>query len=275
MKETYWGYWLVVLGIFVIGVMLLVNNISTTNTQDYYNIKEVTQSSMIDAVDFSYYRLYGNLKISEQKFVENFIRRFAENVNMASEYDIDFYDLYEVPPKVSVKISTGTRSFNVGKSSNNSYDVVTTISQILEIDPKSTGKTGEWAKEKLSGCSIWPTTKLWRYLRGETVDGKSMNSESLITLTEEQKSELAKVKVLKHSYEQNVGHVEYDPSEPSFNQWFLHQFTIGGKTVREYFRYQVSAENLDPVVKLLIARGWIEKEFDGSEIHEASKGKLD
>ena len=54
MKETYWGYWLVLLGIFVIGVMFLVNNISTTNTNDYYNLKEVTQAAMIDAVDYSY-----------------------------------------------------------------------------------------------------------------------------------------------------------------------------------------------------------------------------
>ena len=99
MRESYWGYWLVILGVFVIGVMLLVNNISTNNTQDYYNIKEVTQASMVDAIDFSYYRLYGSLKMSEQKFVENFVRRFAENVNTSNVYDVSFYDLFEVPPK--------------------------------------------------------------------------------------------------------------------------------------------------------------------------------
>ena len=90
MRESYWGYWLVILGVFVIGVMLLVNNISTNNTQDYYNIKEVTQASMVDAIDFSYYRLYGNLKISEQKFVENFVRRFAESASLSSTYKIEF-----------------------------------------------------------------------------------------------------------------------------------------------------------------------------------------
>ena len=43
------------------------------NTQDYYNIKEVTQASMIDAVDFSYYRLYGNVKMSVSFFLKDSI----------------------------------------------------------------------------------------------------------------------------------------------------------------------------------------------------------
>ena len=50
MKESYWGYWLILLGIFVIVIMMLINSVTTTTTQDYYLIKEVTQASMVDAV---------------------------------------------------------------------------------------------------------------------------------------------------------------------------------------------------------------------------------
>ena len=70
MKESYWGYWLVMLGILVIGVMLLISSTTTGTTQDYYELKETASASMVDAVDYSYYRLYGDLKISKEKFIE-------------------------------------------------------------------------------------------------------------------------------------------------------------------------------------------------------------
>ena len=76
MKEAYWGYWLILLGIFVIVIMMLVNSVTTTTTQDYYLIKETTEAAMIDAVDYGYYREYGELRINKEKFVENFLRRF-------------------------------------------------------------------------------------------------------------------------------------------------------------------------------------------------------
>ena len=85
MKESYWGYGLILLGILVIGVMLLVNSSTTGTTQDYYMLKEVTQASMIDAVDYSYYRLYGDIRISKQKFIENFIRRFSANASKSKQ----------------------------------------------------------------------------------------------------------------------------------------------------------------------------------------------
>lgn len=131
MKESYWGYWLIVLGIFIVGVMLLINGTTTNSTQDYYTLKEVTQAAMVDAVDFAYYRLYGNVKMSEQKFVESFLRRFADTTNLSNTYDVEFYDLYEVPPKVSVKVSTKTNSYNVANDQT-AFDVTNTIDAILE-----------------------------------------------------------------------------------------------------------------------------------------------
>lgn len=144
MKESYWGYWLILLGIFVIGVMMLVNSTTTTTTQDYYMLKEVTQASMIDAVDLSYYRLYGDVKMSEEKFVENFLRRFAENNSLSKTYTVEFYDIYEVPPKVSVKVSSVSNSYNIGRDSNTSFDIVNKLDAILEYgvdtDPGTTSK---------------------------------------------------------------------------------------------------------------------------------------
>lgn len=141
MKESYWGYWIIILGIFIIGVMLLVNSTTTNSTQDYYAIKEVTQAAMVDAVDFAYYRLYGNVKMSEQKFVENFLRRFAENSNLSNTYKVEFFDLYEVPPKVSVRVSTNTGDYNVGHEVT-SFDVVNTLDAILEWGVEKTPCTG-------------------------------------------------------------------------------------------------------------------------------------
>lgn len=164
MKETYWGYWLVLLGVFIIGVMMLVNNISTTNTQDYYNVKEVTQAAMVDAIDFSYYRLYGNLKISEHKFVENFARRFSENLNLANTYKVEFYDLYEVPPKVSVKISTGSNAYNIANTNNNSYDAVTTLSAILELGVTGDDSGNSGKNKKTGTCPLRIKSTLQEYL---------------------------------------------------------------------------------------------------------------
>lgn len=180
MKETYWSYWLVILGIFIIGVMLLVNNISTTDTNDYYNIKEVTQAAMIDAVDYSYYRLYGNIKMSEQKFVENFIRRFADNVSTRNRYRIEFYDLYEVPPKVSVRISTNTNNFNVANTIGNNYDVTTTLTAVLELGVTG-GDEGSVKDGDTHKCDIYVYSELMKFFSDESgvcatgIDGNCVN----------------------------------------------------------------------------------------------------
>ncbi len=131
MKESIWGYWIIVLGIFVVVIMLLISNVTTTNTQDYYLIKDVTEAAMVDAVDYGYYRRYAELKINREKFVENFMRRFAENVTLG-DYSIAFYDLYEAPPKVSVKVTTKSGSFVVAGDAA-SFDIVNKVDAVLEL----------------------------------------------------------------------------------------------------------------------------------------------
>ena len=135
MKESYWGYWLILLGVFVIIIMLLIQNVTSTNTQDYYLVKEITEASMLDAVDYGYYRQYGEVRIIKEKFVESFLRRFAESANLSTTYNISFYDIYEAPPKVSVKVSSKSNTFNImGYSST--FDIVNKIDAVLELNPE-------------------------------------------------------------------------------------------------------------------------------------------
>ncbi len=137
MKEVYWGYWLIALGIFIVVIMMMVSNVTTSNTQDYYLIKEVTEAAMLDSVDLAYYRENGELKINREKFVESFLRRFSENVSITNTYTVGFYDIYEAPPKVSVKVSSSSSTFTINGDSKN-FDIVNKVDAILEMSSDST-----------------------------------------------------------------------------------------------------------------------------------------
>ena len=131
MKESLWGYYLILLGIMVSTVMIMVTNMTTTSQQDYYLLREITNASMIDALDYGYYRTYGEMKINTEKFVENFIRRFAEGISKTNSYKIDFYSIYENPPSVSIKVTSNTGDYIIAGDSTN-IDVINTIDAILE-----------------------------------------------------------------------------------------------------------------------------------------------
>ena len=111
--------------------MLLVQNLTTTSTQDYYLVKEITDAALIDAVDYSYYRTYGEIKINKEKFYESFIRRFAETASLSKTYTVSFYGVYEAPPKVSVEIKSKSNSLTVAGDAT-SFDMVERIDAIIE-----------------------------------------------------------------------------------------------------------------------------------------------
>ncbi len=131
MKNALWGYWLVLLGIFIVVIMLLVQNLTSSSTQDYYLLKEITEASLIDAVDYSYYRTFGEIKINKEKFYESFLRRFSETTSGSTIYTVSFYGIYEAPPKVSVEIKSRSNTFNVMGDSE-SFDMVDRINAIIE-----------------------------------------------------------------------------------------------------------------------------------------------
>ena len=131
MKNAVWGYRLVLLGVVIVIIMLLVQNLPTTNTQDYYLVKEITEAAMVDAVDYSYYRTYGEIKINKEKFIESFLRRFSENASTSTVYTVSFYGVYEAPPKASVEVKSKSNTFNVMGDSD-TFDMVERIDAIVE-----------------------------------------------------------------------------------------------------------------------------------------------
>lgn len=131
-----------ILGIIGVSIILLFQQLTTTNENDYYLLKEITEAAMVDSIDISYYRETGELKIVREKFVENFTRRFAEStLIIGSKYTIKFFDIMEEPPKVSVRIDTGIENYKIYNTSGN-YEVLNQLTGIFEYVGKSdNGKT--------------------------------------------------------------------------------------------------------------------------------------
>ena len=131
MKNAFWAYWLILLGTVIVVIMMLVQNLTTSSTQDYFLVKELTEASMIDAVDYSYYRNYGEIKINKEKFFESFFRRFAETASLNTTYTVSFYGVYEAPPKASVEIKSKSNTFTVLGDAT-TMDMVERIDSVLE-----------------------------------------------------------------------------------------------------------------------------------------------
>ena len=131
MKHSFWGYFVIVMGIAIIIIMLLIQRMTTTTEEDFYLAREVMEAAMIDAVDYGTYRTTGKLVMSEQKFVEVFLRRFSETVTNNKTYQISFYDIYEEPPKATIKIRTRSGTTNLD---DESFDINldTLVTGILE-----------------------------------------------------------------------------------------------------------------------------------------------
>ena len=87
---------------------------------------------MYDAVDWAEYRTSGNVRINREKFVENFVRRFAESVSLGNEYVIEIYDVSETPPKVSLKVSSKLSKQPTSNSETIEFDIVNRLDAILE-----------------------------------------------------------------------------------------------------------------------------------------------
>ena len=133
MKESMWGYMVITLGVLAIAVIYFFQNVTNTDEHNYNLLKETTESAMYDAFDLTAYRTNGTIRINQEKFIENFLRRFAENASLAHTYKIDIYDVNETPPKVSIKLSTAdsTTSTNI-TGETMTFSVVNRIDAILE-----------------------------------------------------------------------------------------------------------------------------------------------
>lgn len=140
MKYTFWGFGLIMAGLFGLVFIVMFEAITVNNESEYYVLKEAMEASMLESIDIACFRnsnsdgCNGSYKISEQKFVENFTRRFAASVGGdVSSYKIDFYDIVEKPPKATVVI-TGTtqRYFIFNSKKSNSFQIVNNLTGIIE-----------------------------------------------------------------------------------------------------------------------------------------------
>ena len=141
MKWTFASLGLIIIGLFGFVIIIMFNEITVSNEQDYYTLKEAAEAAMIESVDVAYYRLTGEIKIVQEKFVENFTRRFTEVSTFGEgNYDIIFNQISESPPKVSIQIIDSTESYNIYNTFNSSIevdatqlDIVNKLSAILDV----------------------------------------------------------------------------------------------------------------------------------------------
>ncbi len=165
MQSSMWGFLFLILGVLGIILINLFGNITVDNEDMYYILKEVTEASMIDAVDYQAYRvgvgydgvtedsdpdsmhciagIPGTVRIIEEKFIESFTRRFSSSARGNQNYKISFDDIDECPPKVTVTVTVResyswfSRLFGLKKNNKVNYEtdsaeVVNRLSAILE-----------------------------------------------------------------------------------------------------------------------------------------------
>lgn len=128
MNKGMLGVGIILMGLMALLLINIISNYSSGGELDYYLLKETTEAALEDSLDLEFQSSYGLPRMDKDKFVESFIRRFANNVDGTRTYDIKFIDLNEIPPKVSVKIDSNTvLSYNGEDSTIN-----TQIDQIVE-----------------------------------------------------------------------------------------------------------------------------------------------
>ena len=87
---------IIILSLATLLMINIISNYSSGSELDYYLVKETSEAAMVDAIDVKYYRENGLLRIDKEKFVESFVRRFADSVDTTRNYQLSFYDLNEV-----------------------------------------------------------------------------------------------------------------------------------------------------------------------------------
>ncbi|MEG2250924.1 MAG: DUF5411 family protein [Bacilli bacterium] len=106
MKESFWSIFIVTVGVVAITFIFLFQTLTNTDEHNMHLLKESTKGAMYDALDLASYRRSGEIRIDREKFVENFLRRFSENAALSRTYQVQIFDVNELPPKVSIRIKT-------------------------------------------------------------------------------------------------------------------------------------------------------------------------
>lgn len=130
MKESLWSALIVGVGVLMIFFIYFFQSLTNTDEHNYALLKETAEAAMYDSFDLASYHASGLVRIDADKFAESFLRRYAENANLARTYKIEIMDINETPPKVSVKVSSKESSTFTGEVIN--FDITNTLDAILE-----------------------------------------------------------------------------------------------------------------------------------------------
>ena len=153
MKYGFLGFGLMMFGMIGLVIIVMFESITMDNDSQYYVLKEAMQASMYESIDRgawaneNYYQYcnykdnsgiksikISKVKIVEQKFVENFTRRFAAGIGGdADDYTIEFYDIIEYPPKATIKITSNSKSYTF-VSGDEGLNMVNNLTGILETN---------------------------------------------------------------------------------------------------------------------------------------------
>lgn len=148
MKFSFSALTMIMLGMIGLVIIVMFETVTINNESSYYVLKEAVRAAMYESIDWAYFKTVdtddnkGEYKISEQKFVENFTRRFAASINdNANNYTLEFYDIIEKPPKVTVRIKSNTTTYTNRENGGNivvqdDADIVNSLTGILEVYEK-------------------------------------------------------------------------------------------------------------------------------------------
>ena len=189
MKYPFLALGMIMVGMSGLVFITMFQSITVNNESEYYVLKEAMKASMLESVDLTCYRSNENegcggvLKISEQKFVENFTRRFAKSINGdAKSYTLEFYDIIESPPKASVIIrgNNGEYKFHTGQSV--SGDIANALTGILETNNSvSNGNDAINIPDVDINLSNDSDSNYSNYEYGEVYDEESQHERGAVT----------------------------------------------------------------------------------------------
>lgn len=127
---------IILLSVIALLLLNVLSNYSTGGELDYYLVKESVDAAMVDAIDASYLRTCGLYRMDKEKFVESFLYRFADSVDTSRSYEIELYDINEVPPKVSVRVNSLTALTFNAQGEQLAANITTSYDAILETTYK-------------------------------------------------------------------------------------------------------------------------------------------
>ena len=168
MKESMWGYWIIVLGVSILSVMMLLQNYSVTDEQSFFLTKENLASAMKESLDYGYMADsskifkddnycqtsgYGMFKVNREKVIENFIRRFADTVDISKTYTINFYNISEIPPAASVEVIAFTNNTTFGQREQANNESVPTSTRFTGILFTTENYNPGWVSYSGETCS--------------------------------------------------------------------------------------------------------------------------